>query len=352
MGCWNGTCGLTQLPIREGERIALYPLVIKQLNFENRSSLTGHGATDNDLVAQPLSMPIFGEYDDYGGVKAEKQLGVDMLKQTLQQYADDDVLFVSRPARKKIKKVTEQVLETFYEGGLYLEVPNTTKQWIANLQKTVNETPEGERGGFSHYDRYLKQDLTKLPDSLTYGFGVMMVCEPLFKDVVQAQGALESDGWFDHRAKKLVKYGDTERAELVNRATLSEDSLKKVETARADFAKLDTPDEGDSILSASKMVESMVLYSRALHESNTALYATDLPDQLLSQAMLAQDAKYIDLWADNVLFCRAMQSLRKQWVPQTGAGSQAGLYEYGTLYRAVSKFMATALAEAEAEADE
>ena len=68
MGSWNATCGVTQLPIKEGDRVVLVPLVVKNHDFLSRSPLSGSGSVDNDLIAQPFTLPLLGAYNGYGGI--------------------------------------------------------------------------------------------------------------------------------------------------------------------------------------------------------------------------------------------------------------------------------------------
>lgn len=62
MGCWNGTCMVSGLPIVHGDPIVC--LVIKQ----NTSGTWGSECYCY-AEAQLVSHPIFGEYNDYGGIE-------------------------------------------------------------------------------------------------------------------------------------------------------------------------------------------------------------------------------------------------------------------------------------------
>lgn len=63
MGCFNGTCGLTQLPILYQERIVLVLLV------KRCKDIHGAGFSYPDDIYRPYALPIRGEYDDYGGIE-------------------------------------------------------------------------------------------------------------------------------------------------------------------------------------------------------------------------------------------------------------------------------------------
>lgn len=57
MGCWNETCMLTHLPIEEGE-----DTVCVFIAQQSGDKDTVH----SDAIYAPISLPLFGEYDDYG----------------------------------------------------------------------------------------------------------------------------------------------------------------------------------------------------------------------------------------------------------------------------------------------
>lgn len=61
MGCWNGTCYLSNLPIVAGQRVVGYVLASKKIKSANALCYS----TD---WAFPISFAFRGKYDDYGGV--------------------------------------------------------------------------------------------------------------------------------------------------------------------------------------------------------------------------------------------------------------------------------------------
>lgn len=57
MGCWNKTCGLTQLPILAGEPVWVFPI----------ESTPGHERCYSHALWTPLLFPLQADYNDYGG---------------------------------------------------------------------------------------------------------------------------------------------------------------------------------------------------------------------------------------------------------------------------------------------
>lgn len=60
MGCWNETCGLSNLAIKSGERIKFF--ILAKVGKNSKTYYT------NDMYI-PLCLPMNGEYDDYGSVE-------------------------------------------------------------------------------------------------------------------------------------------------------------------------------------------------------------------------------------------------------------------------------------------
>lgn len=69
MGCYNGTCGISNLPIHAGNPIYLLLMIS---NGDWTQSIAGQAYYPDDLY-KPIGFPIEGEYDDYGGIENVKQ---------------------------------------------------------------------------------------------------------------------------------------------------------------------------------------------------------------------------------------------------------------------------------------
>lgn len=61
MGCWNGTCNISNMPILEGDKVVLISL----MKISNGTTFNTCYPTDNFI---PLGFPIIGYYNDYGGL--------------------------------------------------------------------------------------------------------------------------------------------------------------------------------------------------------------------------------------------------------------------------------------------
>jgi hypothetical protein len=70
MGCWNGTCLISNLPIYAGDKVVFFILRRKR-GAELARVEQGHYYVDD--LYEPILYPIVGEYDDYGCIENVKE---------------------------------------------------------------------------------------------------------------------------------------------------------------------------------------------------------------------------------------------------------------------------------------
>lgn len=349
MGSWNATCGITQLPITEGARVVLFPLVIKQQDFMARDALTGSASVGNDLIAQPVALPIYGTYDGGGGVDVEKgDLGLGFLAELLQHLAGKGELLREKSAHPvALKKLPKDFFSELLQGRLLITVPNIRKQWLVDLKKTIAEHGDGSGAGFEHYQAQLKVDPATMPDTLQFALGAMMVPQELYEDLGNSVGQAPAYGYFDEAAGKLVTFKGTRQAELHDFATAKPAQRAKVATALAQFeAGLAA---GELTKAQVDMVREMLpigCVPRALKQQEEILFYSRAGKAALMASAMSDDLAARTLWVQFMLFSTAMHTLRKQWTVQAGGGSSYGLDEGGAaLYQVTATFMNKALAD-------
>lgn len=100
MGCWNATCSVSNLPIFYGDKIVLIPL----MKVKDKTSFNTCYATDNFV---PFAFPIFGRYDEYGGIE---EIISDELNETLlrsyEYWYTHDESFTKENSRINISEKT------------------------------------------------------------------------------------------------------------------------------------------------------------------------------------------------------------------------------------------------------
>lgn len=148
MGCWNGTCGVSQLPIHCGDKVKLI-LLKKSVYIED--SVKGGGFCYSNGLFEPYYLPISGEYNDYGTIEniVDQE---DKHFNNLSKIIDPDVIF-------------------------------------ENFEKLIEDISRGEYADLSfvliHEDLYYKT--IALGNKTIYGYGedksdIRNFMEPIFKN--------------------------------------------------------------------------------------------------------------------------------------------------------------------------
>jgi len=348
MGSWNGTCGITQLPITAGQRIALIPLIIKQHDFLARDSLAGSGACSNDVIAQPFSMPLFGEYDDYGGIALdENQPGEAALLAVFEKLVGKGRLMRTPQAKPvPVETANIELLEEMLRRELIYQVNNPRKAWLKQLHETfAGLTPE-QQGGMDHYKPQMEVNLDTLPDMLDLGMGAMMVHEELYFALAEQAGKADSFGYWDDAKSKLIEFKGDRRGELESFLVISDEQRERVAHLRSElegmYAELSAASPTFTPARAEMLLAELPLSAipKAMSTAEDLFFFPFGVKHVLAQASGKNDETARQLWVNFMLFNSAFISLRKLWTPQTGAGSSAGLGDFHDIYKVQSDFMA------------
>jgi len=78
MGCWNGTCGLTNLPIHDGEEMYVFPVLENDL-----SSYRSH--CYSSALYKPMLTPFVSVYNDYGAGEKSSGIALDIIMESIQE---------------------------------------------------------------------------------------------------------------------------------------------------------------------------------------------------------------------------------------------------------------------------
>ena len=105
MGSWYETCGLTHLPIQEGEEVIAF-IVKKQQHIYKEHS----GFNKPDDWYTPVHIGIEGEYNDYGGMK-------NITEEVLHYKSLNDMLNEGRYSREESDNVYE-IIEKIQQGEI------------------------------------------------------------------------------------------------------------------------------------------------------------------------------------------------------------------------------------------
>ena len=144
MGCWNGTCGITQMPIRAGERVALIFLL------ENKyADHGGSGFCYSNNQYSPITMPIFGEYNDYGAIEEISRRNKKVVFDHLIELIDNKQLIIKGDDddNKEKPKDYEELFDIIHDNGLQSEDGGTVGFMLIH-EDVYKALVEDMRGSF------------------------------------------------------------------------------------------------------------------------------------------------------------------------------------------------------------
>lgn len=251
MGSWHETCGITQLPIQEGEDVALFILEEYKGYVSEKN-----GFTASHHLYNPIGPPVFGRYNEYG---------------TIDNISDDGNLIYKHMIKK---------LKTEYE---LIEIGANKTIVLSNETRDINSINE--------IVKLLERGLIK-------GIKFMLVHMELYDELV-------------------YKIGEQKIVELSEFIYTSE-NINRKNTKFRDKIMGDIQDY-ENIVKSNKNLPMFILEDQLI-ENYYFKYTNDYlnyyrNEQLFKESFKKRMCKFI-------IFDYIMNSARKLWVPQSGAGSQ------------------------------
>ena len=115
MGCWNQTCGLTQLHIKNGQDVVVFAMV-KNTASDNLCYTTPFYA--------PVQMPFYAKYNDYGGGEECSGFGLPLVMEAIKEKLVELPLGENQYHDIAVKKENfgdELFFEAVHEGRLFIQ---------------------------------------------------------------------------------------------------------------------------------------------------------------------------------------------------------------------------------------
>lgn len=184
MGCWNGTCGLSNLPILHGDKVVCF--IVKKDDYENKIS---HECYPWDH-SSPLTFPLIGYYDDYGGIEnIEPSPHIDFIIKYFKKIFDDGLLNCDKYYGKKGINTIDDVIQLVVCGC---------------FKGTVHKRYFGLY--MVHYDLYMKMSNYKLTnDQIKFAKMSLWNCDTLRstlkKIVAEKEGKTYVEPWTEEDKK-------------------------------------------------------------------------------------------------------------------------------------------------------
>ena len=116
MGCWNGTCAISNLHVTAGQDVAVFMLA-KQKNSDNSFCYS-------NALYDVCPVPFYGKYNDYGGVEECHGFGLDIVVEAIREQLYEFGQGPNEYHDIEVNKATfdiEQLFEADHEGRLGIE---------------------------------------------------------------------------------------------------------------------------------------------------------------------------------------------------------------------------------------
>ena len=166
MGCWNGTCALTNLAIEAGDDVALY--ILKKGEFFDHHIEGINGFCYSDELYKSIPFVVHGKYNEYGSIEhieddltlLTKYFDTEPIEKTDDYEADEDIIhnierghvkdyalmMIHREIHDKvIKEVSNR--KSWYTDGMTIKqsLTNTFNKGIKDCKdflKLIKDIPE------------------------------------------------------------------------------------------------------------------------------------------------------------------------------------------------------------------
>lgn len=287
MGCWNKTCGLSNLPIHDGEPVMVFTLV-QNNKIDDFCYSTA--------LYSPVLLPFYSHYNDYGAGERSSGVGLPLIIDGLKDYLVEMEQGENQYHDIPVKRDTfdeDKYWEAIHEGRLKIghHTGERNVQFVMFHKRVVDHILENytmqkfvKRGDRYEYEDYKFADiLASLP--------------PVIEALMKSRDA-DSFRWF----RPLESLGDADLKD-----NLAAEYLRYSDTYRY-----------------SNLIDINFLVQDLVKQNADDLLANVLIDHLT--------AKFIDGF---------MMSTRKVWVPGCHEGSQSCDAEpYHALMNAMTKVLA------------
>lgn len=270
MGCWNGTCGVSQIPILSGMKVKAY-LILQSPYAE---AIGGAGVCYTTAHFRPWFLPVNAEYNDYGSVEnIEMDWNASYMLSKFQQWLkkgdvrilENDECEINSPDIEKFTKL-EDVFDCVERGALV----------------------------FKHGKKELR-------------VGMLLVLDGIFTAMVN-----EATRYISSKSCYWEKHDKEERKKFHASAVKVRETASKEKSKDTELYEL--------------------LYEMQLDLRLGGLIEENLAFKHYKEEIANPKGVDIDTLCDalekNARFCLTMDVLRKLWIPQTGQGSQTEILSF------------------------
>jgi hypothetical protein len=323
MGCWNETCGLTQMPICGGDPVRMFLIVENAYPRGSRDVCISYGTE----LWRPFGLPLKGTYDEYGRLEnIEEDCMSNFLLESLRE------MVVEVPNRmgdvfKREELDWPTAIDFIADEGLRVtdpfDVANITKKLDKILAEVREKVPNLPDNGWSieRSDMAKEQKKVVEDDPRVVTMYHMMVHEDVYQAVLNYKVPAERfSSWTDGDIKETMRQG-------------AKDYIAQVRQDLADMAKMS---EAEKAKFAFRLRLSREMYNNRFVSITNHLDGSygsgsylrkylDFVEKRITEGAADDDPQIQALTEQFVgfaAFSQTMTLMRKLWMPQTGKGGQ------------------------------
>lgn len=324
MGCWNETCGITQMPICAGDPVRMF-LIVEVEGEWAREDVCHSYTTD---LWRPFGLPLKGTYDEYGRIEnIEEDALSTLLLESLKE------IIVEVPNRmgdifKREELNWETAIDFLTDEGLRVTDPHhisfigqKLNELLAEVKKKFPDLPDNgwssERSDLAKQQKKVVKD-----DPAVVRMYHMMVHEDVYQALARKYKA---------PATRFSSWTEgSMRAELEVGAQAYIKQVREDYDATKDLSEIDKLEH-----SFKKMSRRWETHNRFVSATNhlTGNYGSgaylrkylDFVEKRIEEGATDNDEaikNLTDQFIDFVCFNQCMCLLRKMWAPQCGKGGQ------------------------------
>lgn len=322
MGCWNETCGISQMPICAGDKVRMFLIV----EAEHWHDVALHYSTD---LWRPFGLPLKGTYDEYGDIE---NLEEDALTDLMLEHLRDIIVEVPNRMGEIFKREEldwETALNFLTDEGLKVTDPNhishITKRLDDILAKVKELVPDLPENGWSSERSDLAKQQKKAckDDPAVVRMYHMMVHEDVYQALAREYKAPSSrfSAWTEGDMRKELEVSAREYIKEVREDLDSVKGLSDIEAFKHRSAMRSIRRYGSS----NRFVSATNHLTGSYGSGNYLRKYLDFVEKKIEGGATDDDAdikNLTDQFIDFVCFNMCMTLLRKLWSPQTGKGGQ------------------------------
>ena len=296
MGCWYGTCGVTQLAIHAGDPVVVF-LLAKA--YDDKWAQNGHCYSTD--YWSPFSLHIRGTYNDYGSLEGvdetdwDFRFTVDRIRRNLSKDVEID----------KNNLTWEAISESIHEDQLALAVSKIFTSVYPNLKKQP--------------------------------IGTMAVHKRIF-DAIVHNAALDTWSGRTITLESLIEDGRKiittlrEKSKAIKSATTKKDRDHAEFIFQLELERFQTIDRENNLA-------KIVISNEGSSYNIGREYISFISKKVIDDAPDEELETYIERLAEFYIFDLAMSRMRKTWMPQAGAGSQHDEIDLHNIVNAITKMI-------------